>query len=473
MSSNLFHILSVGGESLTNARNGIDIAGNNIANAHTPGFSRQQMRLESKPPAQYGTHVFGSGAKFRGAFRVHDRYLEGQIRDELQSRGFKDSVAKGLARIEDLFNPQLTSTIRDRFASFFNAMRELSNFPDEPATRTAAVDAAENLCMAFRNTHSGVDTIQKDINAELDSEIGKVNAQLQEIARLNIKIHNISAGMDNPPNSLLDQRDGLVREVSETLGASAYLDEMGRMVVRDGNGGLLVDSGNAAQLALVDTEDSNQPQIKILRLGEADMRLGTRDIRGGRVGGLISARDDYAQDIRNELNKLAEGFANSVNEVHRRGFGLGQYGGVSGRNFFHGVGSGEAAAVVEVSEFVRSDPDALGGALTPNSPGDNVIINELVQLGNLELFDGGQSTATQAYDRFVGKLGVSAMRANEDKQAADVVMGQLDAEREKISGVSLDEEAADLLKFQQLFAASSKVITTADELMQTIIGLKR
>lgn len=474
MTASLFNIMSMGSESLTNSRNGIDIAGQNIANAHTPGYSRQQMKIESRAPILFGRHVFGQGARFQGAFRVHDRFLESQIRDELQNRGFKNSVSDGLSRLERLFNPEMTATVRDRMNQFYNSLREMSNYPDEAAARTSVVDSAESLCLAFRTAHTGIEQIQKDINLEVASEVGAINSKLKAIAHLNVQIHELAAGAENPPNTLLDQRDRLVRETCEAIGAYSYLDDYGNAVVRDSNGGLLVDSGHAAQLALIDNDESSLPQVRILSFGEADMHNITREIRSGRLGGLLAVRDEHAQGLRNEVNRLAKDFGESFNAVHAKGYGIGRYAHQAGRTFFEGLDTGgEPAANIEFSAFLKADPHAIGAALTPNSPGDNVVLNELIQLKDKTIFDGGKASLTESYDRFIGELGVNSMRAKEDKSAAEVVMGQLESEREKLSGVSLDEEAADLLKFQQLFSASSKVITTADEMMETIIGLKR
>ena len=153
-------ILNKGSESLTNSRIGVDVTGHNISNAHTPGYSRQIVNMEAKTPIQYGLHVFGDGARVQSIIRSHNGFLEKQIQREVQVHGKRKELLDGLQKLQGFFNPDLTSTIRDRFGSFSNAIRELSNEPEEQAARINLIENGKALSQAFNFAYQGILEIQ-------------------------------------------------------------------------------------------------------------------------------------------------------------------------------------------------------------------------------------------------------------------------------------------------------------------------
>ena len=477
MAATLNHIMNIGSESLGNSRVGVDVTGHNIANAHTPGYSRQRVNLEARQPIQYGLHVLGQGAKIQNIERVHDKFLEAQLRKEIQTQGSADASASGLAKLETLFSPELQSTVRDRLNSFFNSMREVANMPDEPATRINLVETANALAQSINSAHSGVDTIQKDITAEVGANVEIVNQKLSQVASLNQSIKEMSMDEISKANDLEDRRDKTVREISQLIDCNVYRDENDEVTIRGPGSTLLVEGVNAAHFVMdQDATVSIHPRLILKDFSNNSERDVTNLVETGKIAGLLRVRDRNAQEVRESLNEFAQGVSSSVNEIHRKGFGTGDYAGMNGRDFFEGAegeDDGEPARNFAVSTLILRDPTAIATGMTTYTPGDNVIANNIVRLFYEPMFDNGKATMSGLYDKFVGKVGIDSMHAKEGLNASNIVLSQIESQKETMSGVSLDEEAAQLLKYQHLFTASSRIITTADEMFKTVLDLKR
>lgn len=473
MSSSLFHILNVGRESLANARVGVDVTGHNISNAHTPGFSRQRVELTTQNPVQYGMNVLGNGARVNSIQRVHDKYLEGYLRKEIQANGQSEALTKNLDRLEQLFNPELTATVRQRMTTFQNALRELSNYPEEPAVRTNLVEAGNSLAQSFNVTHASITGIQRDISVEMNEEMLTLNQNLASVASLNQSIKELSAG-GGPANDLLDKRDALIKEIGATIQTQVYNDKNNNLIMRGPNGALMVEGGRAGQFF---SDDPSGIKTDSRILFKADPHAPTQDLTDnidtGRMAGMLKVRNLHAQETREAINEMARGFAQTFNSLHSGGYGIGDFAKSSGRNFFAGAEEAEAASSLRVADIVLSDPSSISAAMSPETPGDNIIANEFIRVMENPIFDQGRVNTSDFYDRLVSKVGIDSMRAQEENNASRVILSQLQGQREAVAGVSLDEEAADLLKYQHLFAASSRVITTVDEMFDTVLGLKR
>jgi flagellar hook-associated protein 1 FlgK len=474
MSGSIAHIMSMGTESLMNSRMGVDVTGHNIANAHTDGYSRQRVNVGSRDPARFGNHTLGQGATVKSIERVHDKFLESQFRKESRTVTERETAESGLQRIENLFNPDLTSTLRDRMNNFFNGLRELASYPEEPAVRTHVMEMGTNLAQTFQGNHSDIVTCQKDINAEITAEVELFNKRLEELANINQRILELSNG-PNQAGDLLDQRDKIISEITKTIDCKAYENERGMMVIRGPGGSLILEGVHYGKLETDPPSDNVHANLYFRDYSGSVSNITEKTKGGGKIGQLFVNRDVYAQKIRDELNVLAKEFGDAFNKVHRLGYGGRDYEAKNGRDFFEGLDmqNVEYAQQIRVADHITADPFSIGCAMTAEAPGDNAILIELVKLQNTPILDGGNSTFQAVYDRFIGHLGNEMSRAKEEKNAAGVVASQLKGQKETISGVSLDEEAANLVKYQHLFAASSRVITTADELMKTVLELKR
>ena len=477
MASTLNHILNLGGDSLANSRVGVDVTGHNIANAQTPGFSRQRVDIETKHPAEYGRHMMGQGARVASVNRSHDKFIEGQLRKEMQQNSRENGESEGLSRLETIFSPEMTSTVRDRMTNFFNAVREFSNFPEEPAVRINLVESANAFAQSMNETHQGVRHVQNDINSEISNLVSKANQYISEIGQLGQTIKELEISKETKVNDLEDRRDTCIRELSKLIDVQTYRDGDDNITVRGSGGVLLVDRNRPSTIEI--KRDARLGSYETIHVKDSFGQFETditRQMKQGRISGLLTVRDEHAQRVRDQVNTMASSFGGEFNRLHKMGFGLDEYSDKNGRLFFEGVeNSEEPAETIRVSTLLQSDPSAVSGAMSAYASGDNVIANKFVKIFYEPIvFDGAQNVSLgQHYDNVVAKLGIDAKHMKEASKASDIVVAQIEAQKESISGVSLDEEAANLLKYQHLFSASSRIITTADDMFRTVLELKR
>jgi flagellar hook-associated protein 1 FlgK len=474
---NLSSIMSMGSESLGNARVGIDVASNNISNADTDGYSRQIANYKSKMPIEAGRHVFGAGAELSQISRAHDKFLENSIRKEVQLKGGLDTACRELEHVESIFNLDASKSIRERFVQFNNSLRELANRPEESASRIAVSLAGDNLTEAFRSNHENIKSVQSSCSEQIVAKIENLQKTLKEIAELNVQITVFEAGNITPPNDLQDQRDLLVKEVCYSMDANVFTDNHGQVAIRGPDDCILVDGAFSANFRVEGCNEKNQePLLWVSDISGRNYRNITPYVKKGEVGGLLQVRDGFAQQVRDDLNKLADKYINKFNEIHKQGFGIGTYEHQNGRSFFEkhsGLGTQEPAEGIRVSPTILSDADSIAAAMSPGVSGDNVILNELINIGQMNLFDGGTTTFENFYNKIISYTGNTTYKFNQDNEACETVLKNIETQRESISGVSLDEETTNLLKYQHLFNASSKLITTVNEMFETVLQLKR
>jgi flagellar hook-associated protein 1 FlgK len=407
--------------------------------------------------------------------RSHDGFVERQLVNSTGKKGHSDATQAAMTSLEDIFNPELANSVGDELNSFFDAVNTLSNFPEELTTRTAVFEQGKNLVAAFRRIDSEIDRNRADLNGNIAQLASQATDFLNTIANLNIRINEMEVGGRSPANDLRDQRDLILRKLSETMDVNYYEDRWGMVTVRGPGDSLLVEGKSAGAFDVKVNPDHDNMYDVVVRDFEGDsIRDVTNLFREGSMKGMIDVRDGLAKNLKSQNNTMAMTFANRFNEIHREGYGLKDFREAKGRNFFDPITDvNTAAASLSISTTVENSLDAIGAASSPNSPGDNVISNLLFGIKNEKLLGNGNATLNEHFAGYVGDLGIQAVRANHTKEANDILNANLASTRESVSGVSLDEEATNMIKWQTAFTASSKVITTVDEMLETVLSLKR
>jgi flagellar hook-associated protein 1 FlgK len=475
MSGGLFHTLNIGEQSLYNTRQGVDTASHNIANANTVGYSRQRVNLRSRDPVLLRGVLAGSGAYITNITRSHDNFVEKQLNRAQQLSGESNGRFEALKSIENIFSPELASGVSDEISNFFNSVQGLSLAPDDESMRTSVRESAKNVAASFRRVDGEVRERRQDLNQIIVQECSDINARLRGIAQLNHQIQEAEATPGAIANDLRDQRDSVLRELTEKVQINYYEDEFGNFCVRGPEDTLLVDRNVIQEFSPVNS-DKNDGLVDVLITDPSggQARNVTRKLEGGKIKGLIEVRDNICADLLSKNNDMAAKFVGRVNEVHAKGYGIRNYDEITGQNFFKPVSDLSAAARdMDISDEILGSVEAISIAGTPMAVGDNIVANELLSLKGEKFLDHGRSDLVEYYANYVGNLGAEINRAEHLKEANNLVVSDLENQRESISGVSLDEEAVSLMKWQSNFAASSKVITTVDEMLDTVLNLKR
>ena len=329
MSSNL---LSIGTQALTSNQTALSYTGQNIANVNTDGYSRQRVNFETQQPPILGV-VIGD------IQRLTDQFLVEQVWRDQSAASSSEQMSSKISLLDNLMVSESTS-LSTQLDDYFAAMQRTVDDPLFIANRQLFLAEAEQIVSSFQNFDSRLREQQTLMNTEVRSITTKINALSQGIAQLNVKISSLAAGQQNY-NSLVDERDQLIKEMSQYISVDVISPDGGITAnINLNNGEPLVVSGRAASLSVRDgSPDPVQVDIYLSR-GAVDAKV-TNQLGEGSLGGLFQYRDEVLQPVIREVGRLAIVFGNAMNEQHRKGMDLN---GDMGQDLFTRQNTGVASA---------------------------------------------------------------------------------------------------------------------------------
>ncbi|SHH19402.1 flagellar hook-associated protein FlgK [Ferrimonas marina] len=440
----------------------LNVASNNIANAATPGYSRQQIMLSARPGGFYGA---GTGVNVDGVRRVSDQYLTAAVWSSTTQAGFSSTKATYLGKTEELFGSE-GANISAGLDSLYAALNAATESPNDIATRQAVLNETRALTSRFSTLSQGLDSQLKQIESQLDASVSEINTRMENIANLNAEIQRHSATGDIPP-ALLDARDLAVGELAEMVDIRTTENSDGTINVTLPMGQPLVLGNSAGEFKL--TPDPNNPQFSTLSLsvGNTDYQLDGAST-GGKLGALFDYRDNSWQDSKDFLDELAVHLADEFNAVLAGGTDLN--GNAPALDLFT-YDPDNPAATLKVTDGFTADMLAFG---KNGAPGDNSNLLELIELQNKKLpfaSLGSDATLNEAYASKLGQLGIESRQAQMEAETATGELIRSLNERDSVSAVNLDEEAVSLIVYQQQYQANAKVISLADQLFTTALTM--
>jgi flagellar hook-associated protein 1 FlgK len=364
-----------------------------------------------------------------------------------------------LDRVEVVFDESDGYGLNQALSDFWNSWQDLSLNPSGATERSVAAAASQGLADAIRKKYGDLEQVQNDIDVAVKDGVETVNRLAAQIADLNRKIAQTETGGTNA-NDYRDSRDLALKQLSEVIDIKSFEDADGQMVVSVGNGRPLVESGKTWQLS---TQPNADGHADILW---PDINGGlvsiSGEITGGKIGGWLQTRDTKIAGYQDSLDLLAANLIQRVNDLHEDGYGLD--GITTGTPLF--VGSG--AADMEINQAVLDDPNLIAASLT-GAPGnaDNAIA--ISGLRTSQTLNGG--TFDAAVNSLVSLVGydVQTAKANAGHQAD--MMTYLENYRESVSGVSLDEEMVNLVKYEAAYNAAAKMISMADDMLNSLMNM--
>ncbi|MFZ0611994.1 MAG: flagellar hook-associated protein FlgK [Desulfobacterales bacterium] len=462
--ANIIGLLDIGKSALLTHQQSLNVTGHNIANVNTPGYTRQRVNLAANSPLDSSPGQMGDGVVAVDIQRVYDRYIGGRITTEKQAFGRWEAQKNALERVEITFDESGGYGLSGSMTEFWNAWQDLSNAPAGHTERVSLVSKAQFLAGAFNKSAADLNQQQVDLDAVVKGGVDDVNRLATEIADLNQKIGEVETGIQNA-NDLRDRRDALVSQLAELIDINTFENGQGRLSISVGNGRPLVDSGQAWHLGTTPNADGH------LGVTWIDANNTANDIsasvKGGRLKGWLDVRDGAIPDYRTRLDEMAGELAAAVNTVHAAGFDL--YA-TAGQMFF----SGSTAADIGVDPLVAVDPNRIAAAATAAGvPGDNSTAVAMAELQHASAMGGGTTNFDDFYRSIVSDVGSQVRSAADFSEHQSVMLTSLGNYRESVSGVSLDEEMLNLIKFQHAFDAAAKLVTTVDEMMQTVLDMTR
>jgi flagellar hook-associated protein 1 FlgK len=571
--SSPFYGLDIGASALRAAQQLMNTAAHNVANANTPGYSRQRVTLVEAPPYTYPSFnrsglpgQIGSGVNVMAINRIRDTFLDLQVQAQTGLKGEWDTRQQELSKIEAIFPEPSSSGLGNTISKYWNAWQDVAADPTSTAARSALTEQAAALAMELNRDSTQLRMIATGIDAQVSQKVQTINDLASQIANLNSMIQRVSVTGDNP-NDLMDQRNQLLEKLSQIVPVNVLTKTDGSISVLIGGTDLVSNVYTRAVTTQTDADGHTQP---------AWADGSTMALPSGELKSLITVRDTDLASFRAQLDSLAKGIADATNAIHQRGVDATGNPGLALFTYH----PGNEAGTLAVNQAIAADPRLIAAAASPNTPGDGSVAGLLADLRNATSYVGGvagtditgamdlttngtvrlmtiaasrataqnwtfsgagssltltgadgatqtinvadmtggtrqilnfdqlgiqltissQATAkagvdivtdlstaglntlvttsiytppqttSDFYAGLVGKLGSASSQAQEMANNQQLVVDQLQQRVQQTSGVSLDEEATDMIRFQHAYQAAARVITTMDEMLSTLIN---
>lgn len=474
-------LLGIGHSGLGVAKKSLQTAGHNISNANTEGYSRQRVDQATNPPIGVGNHVQGSGVYVRGINRMHDEHIEKRLNLNIAQSNYDEEKSFQLGQVEEVFNEINSEGLNKIINRFFNSFRELSTQPENSTVRSVVRENAKLVIKDFRRSRDRLEQIIGGMNGRIDVSVKEINNLMKNISELNVSIVQLEV-THGETGDLRDQRDRAVAQLAEYLDIHTFTDEKNRFTVNASGLGTLVSGEKANELmaAMASPEnDTSYPTFDIYFKTRRAEAIGDK-ISKGKLAAMIEVRRDVARKMQDDLDFIAFNLVKSVNAIHKKGYGGKIFYGPDGElqqktgiNFFNeNLPQFRAAEYIEMSAEVSEDVNNIVTALSANSPGDNRVSIAISKLQHEKVLHGGTTSFEEEYLKSVGDIGLLSGKTKLDKEQSEGLLAQMKQVKERISGVSIDEETANMVRFQHAYDASARVLKVADEMFKTVLGIK-
>lgn len=446
----LHNIISTARRSLLANQAATNATGQNIANVETAGYTRRTVQMQSVPAMRggvvfHGTLSPGGGVGVESFQRMRSQILDTAVRNGQAGSGGAGESAALLATLESQLAPDGGDALLGALGNFYDAWSDVASSPTDLSVRDTLMGTADRLAQTLRSADDRVRSFGRSVEKDLRSTVDSTNAMLAEVAELNVAIRS-SGGSDADS---MDRRDMLIDELASLAPFEARTETDGSVTLSLG-GMVAVQEGEALPLRLTLPPDA--PEAALYASG------GTRPLQldgteGGVLGAQIGILTDTLPDTLSALDALANDLVTTVNDLHRDGTGLD---GATGRDFFDPGGT--TARTLSLATGLTSEAIAAGDG----APGDSSVANAIFGLA-----EDSHADAT----RLLSNVGAQVRSARLSSEANSAYADHAAALRDSVSRVSLDEEMTNLIQYQQAYAASARVLETAESLFDTLLTL--
>lgn len=484
-------LLQIGRSGLMVSKKSLETTGHNISNANTEGFSRKRVQQQSNPPIGDGNVVVGTGVRIKNIQRFSDDYVEKTVARSTSMHSFFEERTNLLSQVEEIFNEVNSDGLNKVLAKLFNSFRELSNQPENEVVRSVVRESARIVVRDFHRISEHLQGIVGAMDRKLEKMTVDINSLLNHIGELNAQITELENGHGDA-GDIRDERDLAIKNLSEFFEVQTYSDERGNYVIAADGVGTLVVGRNVQEIAV---GNADQVTDQSTHYGSKEIYFKSRPhsnisnlFQKGMLSAVIETRNKEVKNLQDQVDQVAFELSKTINAVHRRGFSnkpisvdeqgnvreIASQGKIQGLNFFREPTKVfNAAASMDLSNEVKEDLRNIVTAIEPNSPGDNRVALAISKLQHEKVFLEGTTTLEEYYLKSLGNIGLSTSKAKLDEEQSKGILAQHQSIRERISGVSIDEETANMVKFQQAYDAASRVIRTSDEMFKSVLDMWR
>lgn len=423
----------------------LDVTGQNIANVETPGYSRQSVSLSSNFTTGFPFST-GNGVTVASVNRSRDTFLESRTNEVASDLERANTQSSGLSKVEDVLMEPSTTGISDAMSKFFDSWSALASNPTQTSLKSQVLQAGQTLADRVKGAYSSLDTLKQESAATVTESIDRVNELGKTIADLNNQIQRSVT----TPNELLDKRDAAIAEL-------ATFADVKTSTLSDGSVTVSLN-----QLTLVSgSESATLPSSPVDTVagtvGSGDQKVL---IRSGSIRGQFDVQNSITS-YQSQLDTVADALRSSVNAIHSTG--------PDGTNFFN---TGTGAASLDIDAAIKGQPAKVATGTTSAS-GDGSLALQLSKLSTQGLTALGGKTLSDRYSDLVSTVGLDVKSAEESVSVQSALKTQLDSQVQSISGVSLDDEMANMLRFQRSYQAAAKALGTFDSMFDDLLGMMR
>jgi flagellar hook-associated protein 1 FlgK len=486
--------LYVGLSGLQAQQAALDVVGHNIANVNTPGYSRQRADLTANQSLVEGQVHFGMGVTLNAVQGVRDRFLDLQIYQETARQTGASERYTGVTAVSTSLGDTGSTGIAAQIQAFFQGFQELSARPEDMAIRTNLVGKAQTMISGLQTRYRMLDEQRNSADQAVASMVNDVNSLTDQISQLNKSITTETVPGSN--NDARDQRKALTDKLAALVGINVFEGSRGEyQITLDSGSGVLVNGSNSYQLKTSPGGAALDNHFAVMSVMGAPPGVDvTATIKNGQLGGKLDLRDNILVGFQRQLDQIAAGVAGQVNALHKGGYaadgvktatlaydnyffvGDTANGGlptsVTAASFYKGMVSS-----LSVKAAIVSDPSLIAAAGVAGAKGDNANANALAKLqsatGTVDT-DGNGVGDSGPYSTVVGSLindvGTTAQKWEAQNTTQQNLVTALQAQRDQISGVNLDEEAANMMSLQRGYQASARFISVISQLTDQLVN---
>lgn len=480
-----FGSLEIGRKALIAQRFALDVTSNNIANANTEGYSRREATFNEASPLYQSPNLYGTGVLVDKLRTFREEFFDKEVRNSITRQNTYQADQTVLQRIETVLNEPSDNTIGVVLNNFLTAFDDLSLKPESESQRENILGIAKTLTDKFNATAQSLIDNRNQVLKSINDNVTEINQIIDTIAALNKGFSANKSLASNEAQTMVDQRELQLEKLAKFGQVNSSLNPDGTANVY--LNGINIVTGQIPSKIIVNEQVNNITGEKTLNLYKADNEnnvLSKINLDSGQLGSLLEHYNVTLDDkdssggysVFTQLNALANKIAEKVNKLTTQGFGLDDLNTTpANRNFFSSSNPNEQvinALNISISKDVAGKPRDIPIADKPGEPGNNKIALKLARLSDDVSFLNSNKPV-EYYNNLIGRLGIKSREADNGYKTTQLISEQLTNQRESIIGVNLDEEAVNIVKFQQAFEAASRSLNTANELITTIINLGR
>ena len=456
--SSTFFGLNMAYSGLAAQRRAMDILGYNIAHANDPTYKRQRLVLvegtvlaQSQEATSLNVSPFGTGVATGDVERIRDMLVENRMRVATQTMSDWQYRSQVMKQLESTMGEPSDSGLQTDLDNFWASWEKVATSPESLPIRSTLLEDASALCQRVQYEYSQMKNMVDDLNLTVVDGVQRINLMGEEIARLNNEIGALGSGQVQV-NDLENRRDALVVELSKLVAASQHGEGTESWVISIG--GRVLVQGSKFNPLECEMVAGGRRAVQWASDGEEVLNTG------GELKAMVDLRDAAVPSYLSQLDQIASTLVERVNTVHRTGKTVS---GADGGDFFR---AGTTAANISLDDNIVNHPD-LVAASASGAIGDGETARDIAAVKDVKITNG--MTINQLYRALVGDIGGAAAIADRQAAAHRLSLDQFTTQQQSISGVSLDEEMTNMIKFQQAFNAAARMITVMDEMLGVMI----